>query len=123
MNIVNLPAVGWIRPIFAVVLIVLITGTAGRSVGQENQNPDQTQRQGDKNGSPTPPAPIQSTPAQDQKPEVKITPREAEELFHSVDEIMAFDSKQTGLPIKKQVKRRLTNADRGQARAASQPEA
>ena len=36
---------------------------------------------------------------------------EAEELFHSVDEILAFDSKQTGLPIKKQVKRRLTSRD------------
>ncbi|HVI11166.1 MAG TPA: hypothetical protein VND65_22995 [Candidatus Binatia bacterium] len=43
--------------------------------------------------------------------EVKITPREAEELFHSVDEIMAFDSKHTGLPIKKEVKRRLTSRD------------
>jgi hypothetical protein len=43
--------------------------------------------------------------------EVKITPREAEELFHSVDEILVFDSKQTGLPIKKQVKRRLTSRD------------
>ncbi len=43
--------------------------------------------------------------------EVKITPHEAEELFHSVDEILAFDSKQTGLPIKKQVKRRLTSRD------------
>ena len=46
-----------------------------------------------------------------QEKEVKITPREAEELFHSVDEILAFDSKQTGLPIKKQVKRRLTSRD------------
>jgi len=45
------------------------------------------------------------------KPEVKITPREAEQLFHSVDEILTFDSKQTGLPIKKQVKRRLTSRD------------
>ena len=41
----------------------------------------------------------------------KITPREAEALFHSVDEILAFDSKQTGLPIRKQVKRRLTSRD------------
>jgi len=32
-------------------------------------------------------------------------------LFHSVDEILAFDSKQTGLPIKKEVKRRLTSRD------------
>ena len=45
------------------------------------------------------------------KGEVKITPREAEELFHSVDEILEFDSKQTGLPIRKQVKRRLTSRD------------
>ena len=43
--------------------------------------------------------------------EVKITPRQAEELFHSVDEILAFDSKRTGLPVKKQVKRRLTSRD------------
>lgn len=32
-------------------------------------------------------------------------------MFHSVDEILAFDSKQTGLPIKKDVKRRLTSRD------------
>ncbi len=43
--------------------------------------------------------------------EVKITPRQAEELFHSVDEILEFDSKQTGLPIKKEVKRKLTSRD------------
>jgi hypothetical protein len=45
------------------------------------------------------------------KDEVKITPREAEELFHSVDEILQFDSKQTGLPIRKEVKRKLTSRD------------
>ena len=61
------------------------------------------------------PKPI-SPPAQPQKEEssneeVKITPRQAEELFHSVDEILEFDSKQTGLPIKKEVKRKLTSRD------------
>src|ERR1700751_1714314 len=45
------------------------------------------------------------------KEEPKITPREAEELFHSVDEILAFDSKQTGLRIRKDVKRRLTSRE------------
>jgi hypothetical protein len=45
------------------------------------------------------------------KDEVKITPRQAEELFHSVDEILQFDSKQTGLPIKRDVKRKLTSRD------------
>ena len=59
---------------------------------------------------PTPAKPnAQPQPLDDH--EVKITPREAEELFHSVDEILDFDSKQTGLPIKHDVKRKLTSRD------------
>jgi hypothetical protein len=57
------------------------------------------------------PAPPPQTQNPAQKPDTKITPRQAEELFHSVDEILAFDSKHTGLPIKKEVKRRLTSRD------------
>src|SRR5580765_4258990 len=36
-----------------------------------------------------------------QEPEgrVKITPRQAEELFHSIDQRREFDSTQTGLPL------------------------
>jgi hypothetical protein len=60
--------------------------------------------------SATPQEPPKPPPPK-QKEEVKITPREAEELFHSVDEILAFDSKQTGLPIKKTVKRKLTSRE------------
>lgn len=41
----------------------------------------------------------------------KISPKEAEELFRSVDEILQFASKDSGLPIKDQVKRRLTSRD------------
>ncbi len=55
-----------------------------------------------------------SLPRQRKKPskgEVKITPRQAEQLFHSVDEILDFDSKQTGLPIKRGIKRKLTSRD------------
>jgi hypothetical protein len=73
------------------------------------------------NGAPPaqPSSPAQASPAQSkaQSPapskdeEVKITPREAEELFHSVDEILQFDSKQTGLPVKREVKRKLTSRD------------
>ncbi len=62
----------------------------------------------------TPSAP-QST---EQKPapeanaqEKKISPKEAEELFRDVDEILHFASKDSGLPIKKEVKRRLTSRD------------
>ena len=44
-----------------------------------------------------------------QEPEHHISPAEAEELFKAVDEILAFDSKATGLPIKHPVKRKLTS--------------
>jgi hypothetical protein len=37
-----------------------------------------------------------------------ITPAQAKELFASVDQIMQFDSKDTGLPIRHPVKRQLT---------------
>jgi hypothetical protein len=99
----------------------------------QSQNQDQGQQQSDKSVRPTQANPTPAAPEQDQKPagedagatkpdtgaakpstqdrEVKITPRQAEELFHSVDQILAFDSKQTGLPVKKQVKRRLTSRD------------
>src|SRR3984893_9562004 len=44
-------------------------------------------------------------------PEQKISPKEAEELFHDIDQILQVASKDTGLPIKKEVKRRLTSRD------------
>src|ERR1700735_1450876 len=72
--------------------------------------------------APTPPSQKDAAPnssRQDQKapsadanaPEQKISPKEAEELFHDVDQILQFASKDTGLPIKKEVKRRLTSRD------------
>ena len=44
-------------------------------------------------------------------PEARISPQQAEELFQSVDEILQFVSKDTGLPIKHQVKRQLASRD------------
>ena len=41
----------------------------------------------------------------------EISPKEAEELFRSVDDILRFASNETGLPIKRTVKRRLTSRD------------
>jgi hypothetical protein len=72
--------------------------------------------------TPVPPPQTDATlqPKQDQKAvsadhpaaqEQKISPKEAEELFHDVDQILQFASKDTGLPIKKEVKRRLTSRD------------
>jgi hypothetical protein len=43
--------------------------------------------------------------------DTKITPEQAEELFRSVDEILKFASKETGLPIKTPVKRKLASRD------------
>ena len=87
------------------------------------QDQNQSQNQADKpalsgaEGSVRPtqaqtePAQTTQEPGKPSAPEkeVKITPREAEELFHSVDEILRFDSKETGLPIKHEVKRKLTS--------------
>jgi len=83
------------------------SASPGQSPPDQNQNQDQSQKQPDKPAHSTASG---QAPASEDK-EVKITPRQAEELFHSVDEILAFDSKQSGLPIKKQVKRRLTSRD------------
>ena len=45
------------------------------------------------------------------KPEQKITPAQAKELFRSVDTILSFASKDSDLPIRHEVKRRLTTRD------------
>jgi hypothetical protein len=43
--------------------------------------------------------------------EKKISPQEADELFREVDQILKFSSSDTDLPIKHDVKRRLTSRD------------
>jgi hypothetical protein len=120
MDIVELRCKRFLRPLLAVVLLVGLCGTTWGQTqdqpaqapaqpsmpGQKDQNRDQVQSQTPADKSPQP----TQAPDSEEK-EVKITPREAEELFHSVDEILAFDSQRTGLPIKKQVKRRLTSRD------------
>jgi len=77
----------------------------GAASSQSSQDSSKPEPQANKPQTPEPQTPESETE------EKKITPRQAEELFHSVDEIMEFDSKQTGLPIKHQVKRKLTSRD------------
>src|ERR1017187_5437727 len=121
MNTVKLLGASFLRPLLAVVLLLGMSRAAGAQVQNQASQEEQKQQQNQNQNQADKPAlsgvegsvrPTQapSAPATE-KPEVKITPREAEQLFHSVDEILAFDSKQTGLPIKKQVKRRLTSRD------------
>jgi hypothetical protein len=108
MDIVKGLGVGLRGPLLRVVLLAVFAGSYSAPAQNQAGSPDQGQgqKQAGKSGSPTQ---GQSTPTE--KDEVKITPREAEELFHSIDEILAFDSKQTGLPIKKEVKRKLTSRE------------
>jgi hypothetical protein len=115
MNTVKLLCGRALRPFLG---IVLLLGPATAARPQDQPAPSPPSQQQNQNQNQTPPdksaKPVQANPSQ-QKPEVKITPREAEELFHSIDEILGFDSKHTGLPIKKEVKRRLTSRDEVEA--------
>jgi len=52
-----------------------------------------------------------STDKSTTKPESKITPEQAEQLFRDVDTILDFASNDTSLPIKHEVKRRLASRD------------
>jgi hypothetical protein len=118
MNKVKGRAAGILRWLFAVGLLVVLSGAvssqaqdqAAQTPAQEQTKEQQDQKQADKSVRPTQDPPP-TTPPPKEKDEVKITPRQAEELFHSVDEILDFDSKQTGLPIKREVKRKLTSRD------------
>lgn len=62
-------------------------------------------------GEPTSPPANQEGQSEKEEPEKKISPQEAQDLFKSADEILAFASKQTGLPIKHEVKHKLTSRD------------
>lgn len=103
MKIVEVLSRGILRFVLSVGLAV-----GGSSLAASAQNPSDQPAQAPSTQEPTKPIPPPEQPSQS---EVKITPHQAEELFHSVDEIMQFDSKQTGLPIKHEVKRKLTSRE------------
>src|SRR5437016_10084208 len=96
------------RPLIsaALLLFLLISGLlwaqeAGQQATPPASPPSGQQTQEEKQGEePQPP-----------RSETKISQAEAEELFRSVDEILKFTSQDSALPIRKQVKRRLTSRD------------
>ena len=63
------------------------------------------------------PSPAQTPAGEGARPtqETIVSPKEAKELFRSVDEILKFASDDTSLPIKHGVKRRLTKRDEVQS--------
>jgi hypothetical protein len=104
MNRTQVALSGFFRLLLLIVLPAL--PFAPRVIAQNNPPPEQSSQEPSAQ-EPTKPIP----PPEEPKGDVKITPRQAEELFHSVDEILAFDSKETGLAIKHEVKRKLTSRD------------
>ncbi len=107
MNKADVPSMGifqWLLAVLLAVAIWPVHAAAQESQDQSAQPPQSPSTQ--EPAKPTPP-----TAEAPQQGEVKITPRQAEELFHSIDEILQFDSKESGLPIKHEVKRKLTSRD------------
>src|SRR3984885_10180601 len=114
MDIVAVFSRGVLRTLLASALFALLCreGVARAQMQAAPKEQGQGQQEGPKPLAQAQTLPEQAQPAPPtEKEEVNITPREAEELFHSVDEILAFDSKQTGLPIKKEVRRKLTSRE------------
>jgi hypothetical protein len=93
--------------LLVIVLLLSVFGQAQARPSDEKQK-----------AAGAPPATTQSNP-QPTTPaapvEQKISPQEAEKLFRSVDEILRFASKDTLLPIKREVKRQLVSRDEVEA--------
>ncbi|MBZ5720473.1 MAG: hypothetical protein LAO03_08830 [Acidobacteriia bacterium] len=87
--------------VWLIALLGLGLGCAPKHVAQQSPPPPPAQVAGGDAGATRTVAPVEN----------KISPQQAQELFRSVDEILAFASADTALPIKHEVKRRLTSRD------------
>jgi len=102
----------------AVALVVMLFGVVTASAQTPNTAQTAPGSQPSTQAPEKPPSQVQVPPAKSApsqpssaEPEKKITPQEADELFHSVDEILQFASKDTNLPIKHPVKRELASRE------------
>ncbi len=105
------------RTLCTLALTVACLFVAAWGQAAEQQNPPDAAKRAPQTGSP-PPAqqPPDSGPkdvpqGSADESQQKISPKAAEELFRSVDEILKFASKDTSLPIHDEIKRRLVNRD------------
>src|SRR5438270_3959986 len=93
-------------------LAVMIVGFVFLAVAQETTPSPQTQAAPPSTEEkPDQAQPGKQSDAQSSKPETKITPEQAEQLFRDVDTILDFASNDSSLPIKHEVKRRLANRE------------
>ena len=101
---------GWFSEV-AVLVLLLSTLWGQAAAGAAAASQDQASQPQNSPGQGQSPAGA-AAPA---KPETTVSPKEAKELFRSVDEILEFASQDTGLPIKHKVKRRLAKRDEVQS--------
>lgn len=108
--------IGFLRLILVCALLVCIGATRQSHSQSSQQAPSSEQR--------TPPSPDQTgkarpEPGSEASPtkkaeaptETKVTPEQAEQLFRDVDTILDFASKDSALPKKHDIKRRLANRE------------
>ena len=100
---------GVTQPFFVLILILLLVSVVLAQAPTpppppQKIQPPETEQENEKPGSKT-------DTKSDTQPPTKITPQQAEELFRDVDTILDFATKDTSLPKKHDVKRRLTSRD------------
>ncbi len=86
-------------------LLLVLSGAQQLSAASQDQTPLTTEQKAEQGASK------EQSENQSSKPEAKITPEQAEQLFRDVDTILDFASKDTDLPIKHEVKRRLATRE------------
>jgi hypothetical protein len=100
---------GVTQPFFVLFLALLLVSSGFAQAptpppATQQTQPPETDKEKEKPGS-------QADTKTDTQPQSKITPQQAEELFRDVDTILDFASKDTSLPKKHDVKRRLASRD------------
>lgn len=93
---------------FRVLVLLIVSAFAVAAQQPAKQQSIPPQKQTDQSADQQQPKPLKQP---EKSSEHKISPQEADELFQSVDELMEFASKDTGLPIRTKVKRKLISRD------------
>lgn len=112
------PGLGFCRflPVLALALALTWAGARSLVASPRRQTAPSTaeqnsaQSQAEKQSSNKSPK-SETSNSESSKPESKITPEQAEQLFRDVDTILDFASKDTNLPIRHEVKRRLASRE------------